>query len=325
MRRDPAGLAIVMALDFLSLTQPGWPQKHQAPRPQQGMFLVRTYMPDRVLLTTKDKTIALPAILQDASLSISSDGGTIGAFRCIRAFPLDPRCEISTYSAESGGVTDYLEIQGSIGGISPDGSKMAYVTHDISRDSSGLHFSLSLRVLDFQTRKVSVVTNPPGEVSEISWSPDGRRIAFDMESPGNSSEIRTINIVNVETGEVSNMGVGGTPSWSPSGERIAYVGYVVTGRENSQPWYSYGGRYYATGNWELRIMSTVGTSSRRVMRLHDGPNLKLLWSPDSQTLLFQKMNADTGTVVIYMVDIATGRATKKFKNVGPIYAWVAEK
>jgi WD40 repeat protein len=324
MRRVGILVAQIGALVLSSLVSA---QKYQIPRLQQGTLLVRTYLPDGVVLTTKDKTMALPAILQNAFLSISSDGSIIGAIRCNS--PHSPGCEISTYSPENRRVTDHLEVQGFTGGfgetygISPDGSKMAYLAHDVRTDSSGLHFNL--RVLDFRTGKVSVVANPPGEVREISWSPDGRRIAFDMESPGNSSEIRTINIVDVETGKVSKIGMGGAPSWSPSGEWIAYVGYVPTLCENSQPWYSYAGRYYATGDWELRLMSTVGTHSRRLMRLHDGPNLKPLWSPDSQTLLFQKMKPDTATVVVYMVDIATGKATKKFKNVGPITAWVAGK
>jgi len=311
-------------------------QKNEIPRLQEGVLLVRTYLPDNVLLTTKDKTIALPDMLRHAFLSISSDGNIIGVVRNISSdSSQSPKHIISTYSVKSGIVTDYLEIHGFMGGfwgvseVSPDGSKMAYVTRDARTDSSGAH--LSLRVLDFETRIVSVITNPRGEVREISWSPDGRRIAFDMEPPGHSglshsSEIRTVDIVDIGSGAVSEIGLGGTPSWSPSGEWIAYVGYVPANRENSQLWSSYAGRYYAIDHFELRLMSTVGTHSRLLMRLHDGPNFKPIWSPDSQTLLLNQLrDADKATFDIYLVDLTTGKATKKFKDVAPVYGWVDAK
>jgi hypothetical protein len=48
-----------------------------------------------------------------------------------------------------------------------------------------------------------------------------------------------------------------------------------------------------------------------------------VWSPDSKTLLINKSrDPDNGTVDIEMLDVVTGKRTKKFKNVAPVYAWV---
>jgi len=298
----------------LVLSGPAHAQKYDPnnlPRLPGAELLVAGYAPERHLLTTEDRTVKLPDSLSEAFVSISADGRIVGCVRPVPGSPShDQRRIISTYSVKDGRLTDHLEITGFWGSatISPDGEKMAYVTSDSPPDHFGVH--LSLRLLDFKTGKVQVFSDASGNAGEISWSPDGRRIVVDMESHGDHgvndrSEIRTIRIVDIETGTVSEIGVGGTPSWSPSGDWIAYVGYVPTGRADSQPWSSHAGRYYATGAFELRLMSPDGTHSRRLMRLHSGPNLKPIWSPDTQTLLFQVMDPDTGTVDIYIVDVAT--------------------
>ncbi len=303
------------------------------PRLQGAELLEEGYLPKRKLLATEDKAITLPEYLTDAFLSISADGSIIG---CVRPIPgsisLDERRIVSTYSVTDGRLTDYLEITGFWGSsaISPDGEKMAYVTSDPLPDSFGVH--LNLRLLDFKTGNVKSFSSPSGNVGQISWSSNGRRIAFDMESRIDQglnyrSEIRAINIVDVESGKVSNIGVGMAPSWSPSGEWIAYVAYVPTEPAYSQPSDFYAGLYYAINDFQIRLMSTVETRSRVFKGFHSEavPNLKPVWSPDSQTLLFQVMDPDKGTVNIYLVDVVTGKATKRFRNVAPVSGWVAAK
>ena len=63
-------------------------------------------------------------------------------------------------------------------------------------------------------------------VGEISWSPDGRRLAYAKNcSPRGSGGCTHIAIVSIDgTGliEVGESSVDGFPSWSPDGSRIAY-------------------------------------------------------------------------------------------------------
>jgi WD40 repeat protein len=216
----------------LGLPPPVQAQKYDPnnlPRLPGAELLVAGYVPERYLLTTEDRTITLPDGLSEAFVSMSADGSIVGCVRPIPgSAPLDERRIISTYSVKDSRLTDYLEITGFWGSsaISPDGGKTAYVTGDSLPDSLGPH--LSLRLLDFKTGKVQVISDPSGNVGEISWSPDGRRIAFDMDQPNypghwSPSEIRTIYVADVENGTISRIGIGLAPSWSPSGEWIAFV------------------------------------------------------------------------------------------------------
>ena len=72
-------------------------------------------------------------------------------------------------------------------------------------------------------------------------------------------------------------------------------------------------------------MSPIGTHSRVLMGLSSGwgDDSGPVWSPDSKTLLLSRVrDPDNGTFDIYMLDTVTGKTTKKFKNVAPVYAWV---
>jgi Tol biopolymer transport system component len=74
--------------------------------------------------------------------------------------------------------------------------------------------------------RVAVVDPVGVDVSGITWSPDGERIAFARAVPVGHRFRISLAVANVSTGRVRaipSTGGGGEPAWSPDGRRIAFV------------------------------------------------------------------------------------------------------
>lgn len=317
---------LVSVISVLALSCLGQAQKYEIPRLPGAKLLVRD-MQDRILLTTESNTFVLPDKLTDAFLSMSADGEIIAAIRRIPGnSSQDTRNIISTYSLADKEWTDYAEFENFRGAfaISTDGSKIAYVMQDSPPDRPGEHWSL--RILDLRTKESSIATKPAGNVGVISWSPDGRRVVFDMRSPGsrNLSDIRTICIADTKTGTISKLDLGLSPSWSPSGEWIAYLGY----QSKPQRPDSFKSRRTITNHFHLSLMTPDGKYSKVIKGYRSSVVSvdKPVWSPDSKEFLFNEMtDPDNATLHIFLVDVVSGRAKDRFKNVGPVYAWVRDE
>ena len=124
-------------------------------------------------------------------------------------------------------------------------------------------------------RRIGVIAVP----ARLSWSPDGKKIAFD--GPGKPVENpywfeSHINVVDVASGAMNTLTTGrgtyGQPSWSPDGERIAFTGYPSHDR-----------LYQVAG---LYVMPAAGgTPTQLLSDLPDGPDT-LHWSSNSRTIYF---------------------------------------
>jgi Tol biopolymer transport system component len=65
------------------------------------------------------------------------------------------------------------------------------------------------------------LTRNPAVDADPTWSPDGRRIAFESKRGGNFD----IYVMNADgSGQRRLTQSGGDPAWSPDGRRIAFVG-----------------------------------------------------------------------------------------------------
>ena len=316
MKKRCFAAVMFVALNLGWLTASAETKMENLPRLPGAMLLLGS-PPFSLAVTTKEETKKLQddaQTLGSISPSISADGSIVASAHRISGYALTggPRLMVSTYSMADNRWTDHQELEVVVGSIaiSPDGSQLACVTREMPGAPAGL------RILDLKSGKVTVGPEMPERASSgISWSPDGRRIVFDMYSyrPADADVVSSIYVLDLASGTVSKIAEGKSPSWSPSGEWIAFI---------------YINKPHSKIEYRVTLMHPDGTASRVLRAFHQevAPNLKPVWSPASNALLLnESRNPDKATWNIYLVDIATLKLTKKFKNVSPVYAWAAAK
>jgi len=231
---------------------------------------------------------------------------------------------VGTYSMADSRWTDYkgLEVFDGDVAISADGSKLACVTRSIAGAPS------HIRILDVKAGKVTVAPEAADNAGPaLSWSPDGRRIAFVRDDKISRNgvpvpSLRSVYVLNIESGTVSKIADGAWPSWSPSGEWIAFFDHSPH-RDDPK------GGWYATNANRVSLMRPDGTDSRVLFAFDDDEDLRRhpVWSPDSKTILINRFRDDgvNPRQDIYLLDLANPKLTKKFKNTVPVYGWASAK
>lgn len=76
------------------------------------------------------------------------------------------------------------------------------------------------RVLKIERADGSRRSEVGANVASFAWSPDGRHVAFHETDVGNHSEVY---VVNSDGTGLHDLGPGQFPTWSPTGDRIAFI------------------------------------------------------------------------------------------------------
>lgn len=277
-------------------------------------------------ITTPGRTLDLTEAGKDTGcLSMSLDGTAVAACRSSGSKPEED--VISVFSVGSRRWTDYIVVPvSSTGGIaiSPDGSRLAFVAQEGPRAPFRIHIA----DLKTKTETVGPEIGPFHWGLHASWSPDGRRIAFDLNlnrSPSNTIPMIPtlrpgIHILDLETGRISKIADGWSPAWSPSGEWIAFLCYSPD-KENiglgaSRPNANQACLVHPDGTG-LKSLVTVKIDDP----LMDAP----VWSPGSKSILLSKALDDLITKDIYLLDLSTLKMAKKFKGTPPVFGWAEAK
>ena len=147
-----------------------------------------------------------------------------------------------------------------------------------------------------------LITATDGYVACLSWSPDGRRIAF---AQSNGQElVYQIWIADVEaladTQITSGPDEHTCPSWSPTGSRIAYFF-----------------RQTDSNTYTLRSLSPNGSSDQLMSAARVGPN-RAAWSPDGRFVAVQ-MHEPFGQ--IGLLDALTGGIVDTLTAAGTLGNW----
>jgi dipeptidyl aminopeptidase/acylaminoacyl peptidase len=119
-----------------------------------------------------------------------------------------------------------------------------------------------------------------GEANHPSWSPDGSKLAFDVQEGGDTE----IYVVDADGSNLSKLtstdGWNFLPAWSPDSLRIAYV-------------------HASKSNHDIWLMNADGSNPVRLTRDPDF-DLNPTWSPDASKLAFESNR--TGSPEIYVMN-----------------------
>ena len=201
--------------------------------------------------------------------------------------------------------------------VSPDGSHVLF----------GARYAGASRLFIMRADGSGVrqVTPDTLEVFPGHWSPDGRRIVFQVLGPGMVNGILVQDVVEGSSPRVIDVAKGNqSPSWSPDGRKILFSSGTWpnlrlsvmnpdgTGKEvlaagacpdglqacaYGDPAWSPDGRQiafvlYAQPGPRIYLMNADGTGARALSR---GPgDERPAWSPDGRRVAFQAMVSDTG-------------------------------
>jgi dipeptidyl aminopeptidase/acylaminoacyl peptidase len=206
---------------------------------------------------------------------------------------------------------------------SPDGRSLAFITVDPmsaeeERDRADKSFVIRAGAPDRATRLVvqrvdqpgalRVVTPPTQYVDALSWSPDGREIAYSAapRTGFTAAYDARVYAVALETGSartvVDRGGMNTGPRFSPDGRSIAFI--------------STGGRHDIMASRSLTVVNAGGGASPRTYTLDDAWVNEYVWAPDSQSIYIQANDGTFGRGMhmfeqpIVRVSTADGRAER---------------
>jgi len=141
---------------------------------------------------------------------------------------------IAFVAADSVADTDGFTAPSSIGPIADE-----CVVHDISYRFDGRGFLQTYKhiwILNLEKDEARQVTFGDSNDDAPAWSPNGTQIAFTANRSSDRRRVwnrSAIHVVNVAQGTVTAVSPEdaqfGTPAWSPTGDRLAFLGHLGTG------------------------------------------------------------------------------------------------
>lgn len=186
--------------------------------------------------------------------------------------------------------------------LTPDGGTLAF-----SSSPDGTVDSSVIRLLDLLDTSATPTVLTSGNWP--SWSPDGKKIAFEREvthSPYSADiEIFTVNVetgVEAQLTNVAGSSYSGQPAWSPTGNTIAYTKYGPTEANCDTEYVIY--LMDASGN---PVGPLTCPPAGEYMSVGD---LQPDWSPDGQEIAYARKRYVGQSFQIHKVNVSTGAITK---------------
>ena len=162
---------------------------------------------------------------------------------------------------------------------------------------------LELFVADRDTKQVRQLTDGTRDVHSITWSPDGKEIAFVANGEPNQDEFFHYDIfaINVASGHVRRLTATESskyaPVWSSNGKFIAFLS-TTRGLTD---------RVSTTEDAHVWVMDADGSHQRDVGHAIEGRQTRPQWAPDASALYFTVQQRGSAHLVRLPIS-ATGAA-----------------
>lgn len=168
---------------------------------------------------------------------------------------------------------------------SPAADKLAFISE-------------GLKILTLADKRITLIAAENLSEAIPSWSPDECQLAFESVTGVDDRRVFHVNVANLQSGEIKTVAEGRFPSWSPSGDQIAYLD------PKEQAYFS---------------VSPAGTMKKLLVKAEypafKGPLLGMwfVWSPDQRRAIYNAYY--DGGVEAVGVDLVAGRK-QVIKQVG---------
>ncbi len=227
------------------------------------------------------------------------------------------------------GIEDLMALK-SVGGarISPDGTRVAYAVTETDFDQDA--YVTQIWLADAATGRAIQLTRGKKSSSGLTWSPDGRWIAFTSSRADDKSQIFVISPDGGEAVQLTKAetGVGGF-DWSPDGTTIAFTASDPVSEEAKARKDVYGDyevvrrEYTFTHLWTVDVAEAM-RSPQPGRRRTSGKSFTVGgfdWSPDGTKIAFSAtINPDLingGTSDIYVLDLTTTPSRRSSTSPAP--------
>lgn len=225
---------------------------------------------------------------------------------------------------------------------SPDGAQVAFYGEEGINTLGGIYAQGSgIWLVEVQSGSVRLLFQID-HVTNLTWSPDGRMLAFEV---GPSGVTHQIFVVDARDGRELSRFAGEQPAWSPKSQELVIKsclpecglwrvgingssGSLLTNDStDSYPTWSADGRYIVfasrsrAGDWEIYRLEAASGDPESIARLTNrlGSDTTPVFSPDSLEIYFRTDTSGSWQIRAMAADGTHERVVKE--DVGPSDDW----